>query len=50
MYVYICMFMGIKLNILSRLWGCVTIDRVCIGELNLLTTYIHHSELHFADH
>jgi hypothetical protein len=30
--------------------GSVTIDRVWIGELNLLTTCTHHSELYFTDH
>jgi hypothetical protein len=29
---------------MSRFWG-VTIDGVCTGELDLLTTCIHHSEL-----
>jgi hypothetical protein len=29
---------------------CVTIDGVWIGELDLLTTCIHRSELHFTDH
>jgi hypothetical protein len=28
----------------------VTIDGVGIGELDLLTTSVHHSELHFTDH
>jgi hypothetical protein len=49
-YIYVCMFLDMKLNILSRLWRCVTIDGVCIGEIDLLTTCIHHSELHFTDH
>jgi hypothetical protein len=30
--------------------GCVTIDGVWIGELDLLTTCVHHSEVHFTDH
>jgi hypothetical protein len=35
-------------TILSR-FRCVTIDGVWIGELDLLTTCKHHSELHFTD-
>jgi hypothetical protein len=32
-------------SIIFSLFVCVTIDRVWIGELDLLTTYTHHSEL-----
>jgi hypothetical protein len=35
---------------ISDLEVCVTIDRVSIGESDLLTTCVHHSKLHFIDH
>jgi hypothetical protein len=35
-------------TVLSRVYVCVTIDGVWVGEIGLLTTCLHHPELQFT--
>jgi hypothetical protein len=42
--------LDIDRKIILAQFMCVTVDGIWIGELDLLTTCIHHLELHFTGH